>query len=277
MDDYSNIFPLGRRELLKWAGLAAAGSLVSLRPAARGLRTGPVEAGGHGAQRHHDRDERRHLADGLLGPERDQDDAEGSRSAAHLERLLSVEDALPEADRLGSDQPLQLRPLDARPRADSPDRPVPGADRPLDQPGGREGDPGLRQRRRLRARVAAAGDRHLPDLHEHQPVAQLDRAHRGGIPAQPVHRRGSRHVVCLQRLRRRRRRGAGADRATLAGAPAAHGHRERQRRHARQQRVSPYRGLLQVRLSASSPTRAGRRCFRSSDAERDRYGREPAG
>ena len=33
MDDYSNIFPLGRRDLLKWAGLAAAGSLVSpVRP-----------------------------------------------------------------------------------------------------------------------------------------------------------------------------------------------------------------------------------------------------
>jgi hypothetical protein len=32
MDDYSGIFPIGRRELLKWAGMTAAGSLVSAVP-----------------------------------------------------------------------------------------------------------------------------------------------------------------------------------------------------------------------------------------------------
>jgi hypothetical protein len=32
MDDYSNIFPIGRRDLLKWAGMTVAGSLVSAVP-----------------------------------------------------------------------------------------------------------------------------------------------------------------------------------------------------------------------------------------------------
>ena len=171
MDDYSNIFPIGRRDLLKWAGMTVAGSLVSAVPRLE------VYAQGRSQPASTARNAIMIEMSGAISPMDCWDLKETKMTPKDLDPQRIWNDfylsktLFPKLIDTGLINRCSfVRSMLGRELIHLTGQ-YPCPDRPLDQPGGRERDSRVRQCHCLRARVTAPRDGHLPDLHEHEPVA----------------------------------------------------------------------------------------------------------